>query len=158
MKKVITLVAIATMSLGLGAISMAQDAGPQGGQLQGRMHAGQGGPLKVMQKLEKDVLAGLNLSDDQKKAIDDLNKKTMDELKDLRDKAKAAQGDQKHNGVQVRKVMQDRMDGMKSILTPEQYKTYREQMMLKMKEYREQRKQDKANAAGAPANGGTGKG
>jgi Spy/CpxP family protein refolding chaperone len=138
MKRIITLIAIATMALGFAAVSMAQDAGPQGGQLQGKMR--RPGQLKMMQKFEQDVLAGLNLNDDQKKQIADLNTKTMQDLKDLRDKAKAATGDQKHNGVQVRKVMQDRLDTMKTILTPEQWKTYREQMMQKMKEYRQQQK------------------
>jgi hypothetical protein len=45
MKKLLTLVAIATLSLGVGAISLAQDAGPQGGQLQGKKHGGKGGGL-----------------------------------------------------------------------------------------------------------------
>ena len=151
MKRLITLLAIATMAFGFAAVSMAQDAGPQGGQLQGKMR--RPGQLKMMQKFEQDVLAGLNLNDDQKKQIADLNAKTMEQLKDLRDQSKAAQGDKKNNGVKVRALMQNRLDTMKTILTPEEWKTYREQMMQKMKEYREQQKALKQGSA----TGGTGK-
>lgn len=154
MKRIITLIAVATLAFGFAAVSMAQDAGPQGGQLQGKMR--RPGNLKVMQKFEQDVLAGLNLNDDQKKQIADLNEKTMQQLKDLRDQAKAAQGDQKHNGIKVRDVMQNRLDTMKTILTPEEWKTYREQMMQKMKAYREQQKALKQGQIAA-ASGGAGK-
>ncbi len=151
MKKIITLLAVATMAFAFAARSTAQDAGPQGGQLQGKMR--RPGQLKMMQKFEQDVLAGMNLNDDQKKQIADLNEKTMQQLKDLREQSKAAQGDKKNNGVKIRALMQGRLDTMKTILTPEEWKTYREQMMQKMKEYREQQKTLQQGAASGSGSG-----
>jgi Spy/CpxP family protein refolding chaperone len=138
MKKFVTLLAIAAFSFGVSAISFAQDAGPQGGRIQNKSDRKPGAGVRLMVKFQKDVLDGLNLSDDQKKKIDDLNKSIADQVKAIQDSNKGTEGN-KNIGAQRRKVMQDYSKNLQDILTPDQWRSYREQMLTKMKEARERR-------------------
>ena len=146
MKKILKLVAIATLALSIGAIATAQDAGPQGGQIQSKKHGAHMGGLKLIEKFQKEVLAGLNLTSDQQKKIDDLNKATADKIKDLRKSSKDST-DKKALADQRKDLMKSYNESMRSILTPDQFKTYHEQMKAKMQEYRDEQKK---NSNGKP--------
>src|SRR3954471_24719028 len=106
MKKLLALVAIATMTLGVAAISFAQDAGPQGGQIQSKRDRKPGAGVRLMVKFQQDVLAGLSLTDEQKTKIEDLNKSLANDVKSIQDNNKGTEGN-KNIGSQKRKVMQD---------------------------------------------------
>jgi hypothetical protein len=146
MKKLLTIVAIATLSLGLGAISMAQDAGPQGGKLEGKrpgMH--RGGGIKLMEKIQKEVLATLTLSDVQKSKIESLNKDLVEKMKALRQENKgagagAASGAKAGPGPKAKEIRRDYENELRSVLGPDNWKKYREGMLEKMKEAREKMK------------------
>jgi hypothetical protein len=141
MKKLLTLVIAAVLTLAVGAISYAQDAGPQGGQIESRQHhGGGGGGLKMMMQAQHDVLAGMHLSDDKMKKIDTLNKVTVDEMKAFR---KANKGTDKKDLAEKHKAMMKKyQDSMRDILGSD-WKTYRQKMEAKMKELRDERKDKK---------------
>ena len=140
MKKILKLVVIASVVFGVGAIATAQDAGPQGGQIkQNKEHRGGGGGLRLMVKFQKEVLPGLNLTDDQKRKITDLNKSTEEQIKAMR-KANKDSGDKKAAADARKDLMKKYNESIRDILTPDQFKSYHEQMKAKMKEYREEHK------------------
>lgn len=141
MKKLLTIAAIATLSLGLGAISLAQDAGPQGGQLQGKRQAGKaGGGIRMMERIQKDVLSSLTLTDDQKKQIEELNKDLASQVKTLAAQNKETEGNKVQGA--LRKEIKRKYDNkLQDILGPDLWKQYREGMLAKMKELREKRKE-----------------
>ncbi len=152
MKKLLTIVLIATLSLSLGAISFAQDAGPQGGQLQKKRGPRPGAGMKLMEKIQKDVLASLALTDDQKKQVEDLNKDLEDKVKDIIQQNKGTTGN-KNLGAQRRTVMNDYNEKLHSVLGDDLWRQYREGMLAKMKEFREKRKereQEQENAGTKP--------
>jgi Spy/CpxP family protein refolding chaperone len=149
MKKFLTIVAIATLSLSFGSVAMAQDAGPQGGQLQAKRHGGMGGGIKMMERIQKDVLASLTLTDDQKSKIVDLNKDLADKIKALMEQNKGTEGN-KNLGAQRKTVMKDYNDQMHTILGPDLWKQYREGMLAKMKEAREKRKEHQQDKGTTP--------
>lgn len=148
MKKTLTVLAIATMALGLGVGAYAQDAGPQGGQLkQGQGQRKGGGMQKARGKIQQDILAQLNLTADQKAKIEALNKKTQETVKE---KMAAADGDRQKGGQGMREVMKNHQESLMKILTKEQQVKYRELWMAKMKEMREKRGDRPGNPGGAP--------
>ena len=141
MKKLITLIAIATLTLTFGAFASAQDAGPQGGTMQAKSgHKGMGG-LKLIEKIQKDVLPGLKLTHDQYNKIDALNKATEEKVKAMH-KANKGSTDKAASQDARKELMKSYSDSMKSILTADQFKTYHEQMRAKMKEYRDAHQKD----------------
>ena len=152
MKKLLTIVLIATFSLSLGAISFAQDAGPQGGQLQ-KKRGPRPGVMRLRAKIQSEVLASLDLNADQKKQIDDLNKDIADKFKDIQQQNKGTEGN-KNLGAQQRNAMKDYNDKLHTILGDDLWRQYREGMLAKMKEYRERRKEREQENTGAkpPAN------
>ena len=147
MKKLLTIVAIATLALGLGAVSMAQDAGPQGGKLEGK-HAGmrRGGGIRMMEKIQKEVLATLSLTDVQKSKIESLNKDLVDKMKALRQENKGAgagaPGAKAGPGPKAKEIRRDYENELRSVLGPDNWKKYREGMLAKMKEAREKMKSE----------------
>jgi len=147
MKKLLTIVMIAALSLTMSAVSMAQDAGPQGGQLQAKKHPAPGAGMRLMEKFQKDVLASLTLTDDQKKQIDDLNKDLADKIKDIIQQNKGTEGN-KNIGAQRRIVVNDYNDKLHTILGDDLWRQYREGMLAKMKEARERRKEREQENAG----------
>jgi len=145
MKKILVLVAIASLSLGLTAASYAQDAGPAGGQIQSkRDKMGKGGGMRGMLKIQHDILEGLNLTPDQDKKVADLNKALADKIQKMRSENKGTDGNKNGNALE-RKARQEYQKDLQGILTPEQWKSYREQMLAKMKELREKRKEKKGD-------------
>jgi|SRR5579885_2348379 len=149
MKKFLTLVTIVTLSLGMGAIALAQDAGPQGGQLQTKRTRPPLAGLKLMQRFQEDVLATLTLTDDQKKKIADLNSSTEDQIKQLIEANKGTEGN-KNIGSQRRKVLVDYNNSLHDILGPDLWRQYREGMLAKMKEARERRNERELEKEGTP--------
>ena len=137
MKKLLTIVAIAAFSLMLCTVSFAQDAGPQGGRLTGKPHPRRAG-VRLMEKFQKDVLASLNLTADQRKKIDDLNTDLASKIKTIIEQNKGTTGN-KNVGAQRRQVVMDYNNNLHDILGDDLWRQYREGMLAKMKEAREQR-------------------
>jgi len=154
MKKLFAFVIAATMTLCMAALATAQDAGPQGGRLQGKQRGGPGG-MRIMMKIQKEALDELKLTNVQKKAIVELDKKTADEMKDLMQKAKDGG---KPDRDAMKKVCEEHMQGMKDILGQEKFRQFRELVMKKMKEYREKNgdKGGPADRQGRKGGGGGG--
>lgn len=145
MKHITKLVAIGTLALGLGAICLAQDAGPTGSTVQATQKHEHMGGLKLIEKLQKDVLSGMTLTDDQKSKIDALNKSTEEQIKALK-KSDKGSTDKSQIADQRKALMKSYSDSLKSIFTPDEFKTYHENMKAAMKAWRDQQK---ANNGGA---------
>ena len=138
MKKLLLLIALSSFAFGTAALSFAQDAGPQGGHLQGKRPPRRA-PIKVMEQFQKDVLASLDLSADQKSKIDALNKDLDDKIKTIITENKGTTGN-KNIGSQRRQVLVAYNDSLKDVLGPDLWRQYREGMLAKMKDAREKRK------------------
>ena len=136
MKKILTIVAIATLSLGLGAVSFAQDAGPQGGEMQAKKHGGHAGGLKVIEKIQASILPDLHLDKDQTDKIAALNKSTEDQVKAMR-KANKGSTDKAKMQADRKDLMKKYNESLKAILTSDQWKSYHKEMAAKMKELRD---------------------
>lgn len=146
--KALTIAALATV-LAVGAF--AQAAGPQGGGVKGGVQGGGGelgklgkGGLRGNQKIEEEIWAKLSpaLSADQKTKLAQIDQKTKDSVKALRDKAK--KGDREAMKGEAQKIMQTRRESIKALLTPEQHKSY----MTLMKEALEKLRKDKGAGKG----------
>lgn len=147
MKKILTIVAIAAMSLGVGAIAFAQDAGPQNGAVQTKTMRKPGGVVKLMELFQTQVLESLSLSDDQKKKIADLNTDLDSKMKDIVTQNKGTTGN-KNIGAQQRQVLTDYNSSLEDVLGPDLWRQYRMGMLVKMKDARE-RRQERQQAAEA---------
>lgn len=150
LKRTLSLI-IAAAALGLSGAAIAQDAGPKGGAPKQGNQGGNRGPRmnwKRMQEIQKEILAQLNLTADQKKKVEALNKKTADALMALREK----QGDRQAMRAEMRKINDAHRDEFKSILTKEQHQKYRQLMQQKLKELRE--KEGKTGKGGNGKSGG----
>ena len=140
MKKLLTFATVLVLTLAFSAVSFAQDAGPQGGQLQGKRKMARGGGMGMMAKFQKEVLATLTLTDVQKSKIADMNKDLAEKIKALRKENKGTEGN-KGAGAEVKKIRQSYDKELQTVLGPENWKKYREAMLAKMKEAREKRKE-----------------
>ncbi len=137
--------------IGLGAAltvaSFAQSAGPSGGavipQGQSPQHdARKGGGNKWMFETERKILKQLGLSPDQESKLKDLDKKTMDELKELREKNRAAgkpadKDAARSRAEAMKAIMKEHRDGLLAVLTPDQKKKFKELWKQAIKEHRE---------------------
>jgi len=149
MKKLLTLGAIAVIGMGLTVSSNAQAPGPGGPG--GRLQAGQGGPGggRMMMRLgetQKKILGQLDLSADQKKKIEALDKKTKTSMEKLMKEP----GDRQAKGPKMREIMQSHREDLNKILTPAQQKKYQELMKAEMQKMRDQRG-DRGPAGGRKA-------
>jgi len=152
MKKLLTICALAGLALGVVASASAQAPGPSGGQgkLQGE-HRGPGGGMRMMQQ----VLAKLDLSPSQKTQIEALEKKTRDQMKDLR------KGQNFTPGTPPSPEMRQKMKGIMenfhkqlfTILTPAQQKQFKQEMQEMRKKW-QQEHPNGARPGGAPGAGG----
>jgi Spy/CpxP family protein refolding chaperone len=147
MKKFLTIVVLTTFALAFSAISFAQDAGPQGGQLQAKRHGGKGGGLKGMLRMQHEVLSELKLTDDQKTKIQSLNKDLADKIKDIQKQNKGTEGN-KNLGPQRREIRRDYDEKLHAILGDDLWRDYRNALLQKMKEARE--KKDEKMGDGKP--------
>ena len=140
MQKVITVLAVAVMSFALCATSYGQDAGPAGGRLQrrGRLARNNRTPMRPMERIQQDVLNTLDLAPDQKKQISDLNNDVAQKIAGIAQSNKGTQGNT-NVGAQRRNIMRDYDNKLERILTADQWRRYREGMLVKLKELREKR-------------------
>jgi Spy/CpxP family protein refolding chaperone len=140
MKNTIKLFVVAIVSAAMAGSVLAQGAGPKGGApSQGTQKPGQGARGQ-MGKMQQEIMAKLNLTNDQKAKIKDLGEKRMAEMKKLRESGKQVDRAQM-------KAMRDKNEAdLKAILTAEQYKKYE----ALMKEMREKMMKERGNR---PPNG-----
>lgn len=122
MKKVLTIVAAGVLTLGLVGAAAAQNAGAKGGKATG---GAQGGRVRGGMRMGQDIMAKLNLTPDQKKKVDALQKKTGDEMKKVMGDGK---GDRRQMRDKVRPIMESYRKSLMDILTPEQEAKFKKLM------------------------------
>lgn len=152
MTKILKIVAISALAAVLSVGAFAQAAGPQGGGVQNGGQtggkAGKAGGLKQMQKVEEEVFQKLTpaLSADQKAKIEQINQKTKDSAKALREKLKT--GDKAAIREEMQKVQTTRRESIQAILNPEQKKSYQALMKAAREKQRTERKKDGGTKVG----------
>jgi periplasmic protein CpxP/Spy len=123
MKKLIATIAIAGLSLGLATSVFAQAAGPKN---QGTLGAGQKqkGAGQNARKAQKEMLAKLNLTDEQKTKLKAHQEKMQAKMKDLR--AEMEKDPTKKEGLRekMQAFRKEQQEGLKAILTAEQQKKF----------------------------------
>lgn len=145
MTKILKLLTISALSATLVAGAFAQASGPTGGGVQNGAQggaagkqgkAGKGGNLKAMQRVEVEIWTKLTppLTADQKAKIEQINQKTKDSYKALKDKLKA--GDRAAMQAEAQKIQKERRENVQAILTPEQKKSYMELAKAAMQKMR----------------------
>ncbi len=148
MKKLMMVMGISAAVLGVAASAMAQGAGPKngGGLQQGNKQGKQGQQGKRMQmrgKMQKEILAKLNLTDAQKT-------KWEETMKAMREEMKAGAGEKGEK--RDRKAQMEKMKGwqekLMAILTTKQQAEYKKLTEEAIAKYR------KENGGGAPGQGG----
>lgn len=123
MKKTLLTIAVGALALSLSAISLAQEAGPVGGAPKATKRAS--GPLARATKLNHEVLAQLNLTDDQKAKVKDLDTKANEDLKKAAADAKVS-GDKLAAKEKAKTILKDYRKDLVAILTPDQQKQYKQ--------------------------------
>lgn len=128
MKNVLKLIVTAAIATTLAGAVMAQQAGPTNGGLtngQGQNPGKDGAKRGGAMKIGKEVLAKVQpaLNDEQKKQISDLDKKTMESMKSLREKAKGGDKTQLRND--LKKITTDYRESLLKILTPAQQESFK---------------------------------
>lgn len=130
MNKLILSALIAVLSLGLGQVSHAQDAGPKKGK---GAQAGKGMPGGRMAKMNQEIFQKLNLTKDQEAKMKELGKKQQEAMKSA---FEAAGGDREKMMASMRELRPKMEADMKKILTDAQFKKYetlRKEMREKMR-------------------------
>ncbi|HWD37257.1 MAG TPA: hypothetical protein VG944_00280 [Fimbriimonas sp.] len=135
MKRTLLLILCSTATLGAATFASAQAAGPVGGAPSVEAPKVKRGPLVI----EREIFAKLNLSADQQKQIRELVKKLGKDLKAMRqaNKAKPDKDELHKKQLEIRKSY---LDSLKTILTPDQLKQYRELHKDLRKKQAEERK------------------
>ena len=140
--KNLLLISLVVSSLGLAASAMAQAAGPVGGAPQSSVGEGKRGGRGAAERMNAELLAKLNLTDDQKAKL----KAHQDEMKtktaDLRAQAKAAKGDKAKQDAlkeQTKALRKENTAFMKELLTKDQLK-----QLAKLRREAAQERKDKA--------------
>lgn len=153
MNKILKLIAISALGAVFAVGAFAQAAGPNGSGLQGGKQGGAGkegklGGARNLQKMQVEILQKITppLTADQKTKIEQLNQKTKDAVKALRDKA--GTGDRAALRTEMQKIQADRKQAMEAILTPEQRKSYAELLKAAMEKAKADGKAGKAGKAG----------
>lgn len=119
--------------LAVSGAAMAQVAGPTGVQTPpttAPAHPRIG--AKEMQKINEDVLAKLNLTDDQKTKIKAHQEEMKAKLKELRKSAKTGGADAKEK---LKEAQKENREFMKTVLTKEQLRDYAKLRREAIKEY-----------------------
>jgi Spy/CpxP family protein refolding chaperone len=157
MKKILTTIATLALSIALMASAMAQDPGPRGGGPGGPgIDGGRrgGGNPKMLQKVEDEVLAKLNLSDKQKAEVKKHREKLEKTLKELKEQGGAGgeargRGGNREAGGKMKEAMDAYRDGIKAVLNDEQDKQYDKLM----KEAMEKARKARGGEGGKPGGG-----
>lgn len=120
MKRFFTVFTVSALTLALSAGLFAQGAGPKGGGV--GQQKGQEGRGFKRGKMNQEFMAKLNLTPDQKKKIDALQKSTQEKMKALMGNGGAVKGDRTAMREKFKPIMDAHKKAMKEILTPEQEK------------------------------------
>lgn len=136
----------ATAILGVfAAASVAQEAGPQGGApvagKGGRQGGGMGMGMRMMREHQEEMMKALKLTPEQKKKVEALQKKTMEDMMALR---KESKGDRQVMREKAMKMRGEHNKALMAILTPAQQKIYKE----KSKEFMEKMKKERGQGGG----------
>lgn len=151
MKKLMMVLAVSAAVLGVATSAMAQKAGPKGGGglEQGNKQGKIGQRMQMRGKMQKEILAKLDLSADQKSKWEANAKAMRTEMEALRGKGDTGQKPD-------RKALMEKMKGYQekfmAILTPKQQEQYKKLMEEAVAKYR------KENGGGAGAGGKKGGG
>ena len=137
MKKMLTLCAIATLTLG-AALASAQAPGPAGGQ--GQLNGPRGERRGPGPRMMQEVLAKLNLTPAQKTQIEALQKKQREEMR------AQFKGQRPAPGTPPDPQMREKMKAMRekyhkelmAILTPAQRKQFKEEMEALRKKWQQE--------------------
>jgi Spy/CpxP family protein refolding chaperone len=125
MKIIATFASLAAV-MSLCAVSMAQQAGPQGGpppqSAPGHTRGAQ------LLKLNEEILSKLGLSNAQKAQVKDLMTKTKADIKDLRTQAREPNADRSVLKAKVKEIRETFRKTMMQILTPAQQKQYKAEL------------------------------
>ncbi|RYG35893.1 hypothetical protein EON81_11405 [bacterium] len=129
----------ALLAVGLTS-AFAQSAGPVTGEKAGAAQgkAGKSGPK--MAKLTQELYAKLNLTVDQKKKIEDLDKSHAEKVKAAR---KENKGDKEGWKEKNKTFREEHEKALNAILTPDQQKQYKELRKDLMKKLRKERVEKK---------------
>ena len=125
MKKIL-IVSFLAAALGASTSAFAQAAGPAGGAPQSPVvgkHAGKG-DRKAMQKMNEEILAKLNLTDDQKAKFKAHDEEMKAKMLELRKGAKGAKGTGKSEETKekLKALRKENQHFMKQTLTKDQLK------------------------------------
>lgn len=128
----------ALAAVALVAGSFAQGAGPKGGAVGGGAQGGQRGPgggarRGGLMKMDEEVLATLNLTNDQKSRIKALKMKVGADMKAAMQKN---QGDREAMKTAFKAAGKSYKEGLSRILSPAQEKQYHAAMKARMAEFR----------------------
>lgn len=119
MKRIFTVFTVSALTLALSAGLFAQGAGPKGGGV--GQQKGQEGRGFKRGKMNQEFMTKLNLTADQKKKVEALQKSTQEKMRALMGKG-GAPGDRQGMREKFKPIMEAHMKAMKEILTPEQEK------------------------------------
>jgi Spy/CpxP family protein refolding chaperone len=109
-----------------------------------------GGGMRRMQEVNKKVMDQLNLTADQKKKVDELQKKTQTKMEGLRKEFKPG-GDNAGLRDKFMAINQEHRKALMAILNADQKKKYETLMKAEMEKFRQNRGQ---NGQGGPGQGG----
>jgi Spy/CpxP family protein refolding chaperone len=153
MKKFVKVLTIGGLALSLAGGVFAQGAGPAGGapkpglgQGKGQGAPGQGprGGAGMMRRGQDEMFAKLNLTADQKKKVEALNKALQDKVQGMFQKNK--NGDRSAMREQMKPIMEKYQKDLKAILTKAQW----DQLEKMRQERREKMRQQFGAGAGKP--------
>jgi Spy/CpxP family protein refolding chaperone len=132
MKNILKIAVAMSVFAALTVSSYAQGAGPSGGapaaggkQGKGGKQGGPGGRKGGMMNMDAELLAKLNLTEDQKKKVKALKEKTQADMKKIFEGAK---GDREGMREKFKPVMENYQKEMAKILTPTQMETLKKEM------------------------------
>ncbi|RYG42681.1 hypothetical protein EON79_18405 [bacterium] len=131
MKKILI---AAMLTVGLTS-AFAQQAGPSGGQT-GKQTGVVKGDKKRMAELTAEIYAKLNLTAEQKKKIEDMDKAHAAKVKEAR---KAGKDDKEGWREKNKALREEHEKGLNAILTTDQQKQYKELRKEAMKKMRKER-------------------
>ncbi|MBS1705066.1 MAG: hypothetical protein JST40_04270 [Armatimonadetes bacterium] len=153
MKSILKLVSVAALAAMVIGSSFAQTPpGPRGGG-KGPANGQQGGQRMRgggMMKMQQEIFAKLNLTADQKKKIEALNKKTGDAMRALENK----KPEERRTAMQ--KIREDHQNALMKILTPKQQQEYKKLMKEQMEKFRKEHPGGPGGPNGGAPNKGAG--
>lgn len=133
MKKTLSFLCTAAIALSLAATAGAQAAGPKEGQ---KPAFGSEKRQAAMKKMRAELLAKLDLSDEQKQKVEALDKKFAEDLKAA---MKASKGDREAAKGKMGEMRKSHQEAMMKILTPEQQRKFMDFRKEAMKKARAER-------------------